>query len=52
MDISKGGINLEEKGEGIDNGINWMASTIKGVLNISLASNVLGDRTGTCIHKH
>jgi len=41
-EISKGGFNSEEKGEGIDNGIDWTASTIKGVLNRSLASEVLG----------
>jgi len=49
---SKGGFNSEEKGEVIDNGIDRTASTIKGVLNISLTSDVLGDRTGACTHDH
>ena len=50
-DISKSGFDSEEKGEGIDKGIDWTTHTIKGVLNLSLASNVLGDRGGACIHE-
>ena len=50
-DISKGGFNSEEKGEWIDKGIDWTAHTIKGVLNGSLASNVLGDRGSACMHE-
>ena len=43
---------MEEKGEGIDNGIDWTASTIKGVLNRLLASDAVGNRGGACIHEH
>ena len=48
--ISKGGFDSEEKG-GTDKWIDWTAHTIKGVLKLLLASDVLGDCGGACIHE-